>query len=216
MRTTSTFPGLTRRGHPGTLDAFIDQSGNGNSATQYQKGAVNLAITNQMGNGGMAVQKQGNSQYIDGNSYGGFAAIVQLASSNGSEAQQHQAGVFNVAGIIQGSDLSVAKQEQVSDKDGHPDDLLDLPNVAGIIQMEGVVFHRGNKAYQVQYYDGVSEYGNWAGALQVGGHNVSVQKQIGGNNLSGVDQHGLANEAYVSQTNGATPPAMGMSVPGPF
>jgi hypothetical protein len=200
----------------GTLDAFVLQTGMGNSSTQHQTGIRDLAIVYQDGNNGTAVQKQGNSNFMEGNAYSSLAVIIQQSSSNGSEAHQHQVGTWNVAGILQGSDESMAKQEQLSEKPTNPDNLLDLPNVAGIVQQEGFIFDEGNEAYQVQYYDGESEYGNWAGALQIGGHNVSTQIQHGGNNLSGVLQVGLGNEAFVQQSNGNAPPAGAMNMPVPF
>jgi len=189
----------------GTLDAFVLQTGNGNRARQYQTGMRDLAIVYQDGRNGTAVQKQGNSQFMEGNAYSSLAVIVQESSSKGSEAHQHQVGTWNVAGILQGADDGIAKQEQLSDLKTNPDNLLDLPNVAGIVQ-EGLGFlDEDNEAYQVQYYDGESTYGNWAGALQIGGDNISTQLQYGGNNLSGVLQIGLGNEAYVRQSNGAVP-----------
>jgi hypothetical protein len=200
----------------GTLDAFVLQTGFNNSATQYQTGIRDLAIAVQTGSNGTAVQKQGNSDFMDGNSYSALAVIVQLPTADNSAAHQHQVGQWNVAGVLQGADDGIAKQEQLSDKSTNPHNIpFDLPNVAGIVQSEGVWFDSGNEAYQIQYYDGVSTYGNWAGALQVGGGNISTQIQHGGNNLSGVSQHGLGNEAYVSQTNGNDPAAgrMTMDVP---
>ncbi|TFH23456.1 MAG: hypothetical protein E4H10_12110 [Bacteroidia bacterium] len=192
---------------PGTLDAFALQTGNGNESMQHQKGMRDVAIVLQMGDDGTAVQKQGNSAYLDyRNAYSSYAAIVQLSHSDDSKAEQHQAGVWNIAGIIQGSDRSIAKQEQLSDKTSDPSNIpFDLPNVAGIVQEELGFLKKDNKAYQVQYYDGVSAVGNWAGALQIGGGNVSTQLQYGGNNVSTVSQLGGNNEAYVEQTNGASP-----------
>ena len=191
---------------PGTLDAFVLQTGDRNEATQHQTGMRDLAIVYQDGRSGIAVQKQGNVERImDGNAYSSLAVIVQESSSKGSEAYQAQVGTWNVAGILQGADDGIAKQVQLSDKPTNPDNLLDLPNVAGIVQ-EGLGFlDEDNEAYQVQYYDGESTYGNWAGALQIGGDNISTQLQYGGNNLSGVLQIGLGNEAYVRQSNGAVP-----------
>jgi hypothetical protein len=200
----------------GTLDAFVLQTGSGNRAKQYQTGMRDLAIVYQDGRNGVAVQKQGNSQFMEGNSYSALAVIVQESSSKGSEAYQHQVGTWNAAGILQGADDGIAKQEQLSDKTTNPSHIpLDLPNVAGIVQEELGFFKKDNEAYQVQFYDGVSTYGNWAGALQLGGGNVSTQIHHGGNNLSGVLQIGAGNEAYVKQSNG-TPPAEGrmtMAVP---
>ena len=201
---------------PGTLDAYSLQTGDGNLSRQYQKGMRDVAIVLQFGDDGIAVQKQGNSQFMeDRNAYSSVAAIVQLSSADESEAYQHQAGVWNVAGIVQASDESIAKQEQLSDKADDPSNIpFDLPNVAGIAQTGLGFLNEGNEAYQVQYYDGVSAVGNWAGALQIGAENTSVQRQFGGNNVSGVFQLGGGNEAFVEQTNGATPSTpMTMPVP---
>lgn len=188
--------------HPGPLVAYTFQSGTNNSSTQYQKGMIDLAIVVQEGENGTAIQKQGNNGFGSDLSFGGLAIIGQVSSSKGSEAEQKQSGAWNVAGILQGSDKSEARQLQVSEKEGHIGSLLEMPNVAGIIQMEGFGYTKGNEAYQVQYYDGTSPYGNWAGALQVGGHNVSYQTQVGGNNASGVVQMGDGNNSDVFQSNG--------------
>jgi len=189
----------------GTLEAYVFQTGVSNEALQKQKGKSNLAIATQLGDNGGATQLQGNTPLADGKAAFALAAIVQLPDADGSYAEQHQVGVYNVAGIVQQSNLSKANQLQVTDETNtNP-----LPNVAGIVQTKGIfgVAINNNQAYQVQYYDGVSTYGNWAGALQMGGHNYSYQTQIGGNNFSGVTQLGYGNTATVSQTNGATAPA---------
>ena len=188
--------------HPGPLVAYTFQSGSGNSSTQYQKGMIDLAIVVQEGEKGTAIQMQGMNGFGTETSFGAVAIIDQVNTSKGSEAVQKQSGAWNVAGILQGSDKSHAGQLQVSDKAGHIGNPLEMPNVAGIIQMEGFGYTKGNEAYQVQYYDGTSPYGNWAGALQVGGHNVSYQTQVGGNNASGVVQMGDGNNSDVFQSNG--------------
>lgn len=192
--------------HPGPLVTYAFQDGINNSSNQEQYGKINLAIVAQAGENGTAEQYQGRSQYEAGKSFGGLAIIDQLASAKGSEAEQHQVGAWNVAGIMQGSDKSQARQLQISDMEGHIGSPLEMPNVAGIIQMEGATT-KGNEAYQVQYYDGTSPYGNWAGAVQVGGHNVSLQMQAGGNNASGVLQVGDGNNSSVMQSNGAVMPS---------
>jgi hypothetical protein len=160
---------------------------------------------NQAGENGTAIQKQGMSDYKGGHGYGNLAIIDQLSTAKGSESEQQQVGAWNVAGIMQGSDKSQARQLQISDKDGHIGSPVEMPNVAGIFQMEGATT-KGNEAYQVQYYDGTSPYGNWAGAVQIGGHNTSMQVQAGGNNVSGVLQVGDGNNSDVWQSNGATLP----------
>ena len=195
-------------GTDGTLEAYVLQTGWGNSSLQHQKGMQNLALVLQSGNRGTAIQKQGKSVLAGEKSYGAYAAIVQLPSAYKSLAEQHQAGVWNVAGIVQGSDESTAKQLQVSSLDVDPSNIpWDLPNVAGIVQMEGSWFKKDNEAFQAQYYDGVSTYGNWAGVYQRGGGNSSNQTQVGGNNLSAVSQDGLGNNANVVQTNGLPIPS---------
>jgi hypothetical protein len=70
--------------------------------------------------------------------------------------------------------------------------------------LEGPAGHKGNEAYQVQYFDNTTPYGNWAGALQVGGQNYSMQVQAGGNNASGVIQVGNGNHSDVTQTTGGS------------
>jgi len=193
--------------HPGPLVAYTFQPGTYNSSTQQQKGMIDLAIVYQNGDYGTALQNQGMSSYgIDGKAYGSLAVIGQIGSAYGSEAEQEQHGAWNVAGIIQGSDYSQARQLQVSDQEGHINNLLEMPNVAGIIQLEGAHTHN-NEAYQVQYFDGSTQYGNWAGVFQMGGHNTSMQQQVGGNNASGVIQVGIGNNSDVRQTStGASMP----------
>jgi hypothetical protein len=191
--------------HPGPLVAYAFQSGTNNSSVQKQEGMIDLAIVNQAGENGTAIQKQGMSDYKGGHGYGNLAIIDQLSTAKGSESEQQQVGAWNVAGIMQGSDKSQARQLQISDKDGHIGSPVEMPNVAGIFQMEGATT-KGNEAYQVQYYDGTSPYGNWAGAVQIGGHNTSMQVQAGGNNVSGVLQVGDGNNSDVWQSNGATLP----------
>ncbi len=182
--------------HPGPLVAYTFQPGTGNSATQKQEGMIDLAIVVQEGEKGVALQKQGMSDYKGGNAYGSLAIIAQLPSAKASEAEQQQVGAWNVAGIIQGSDKS---------QDGHIGGLIEIPNVAGIIQVEGATT-KGNEAYQVQYYDANTVIGNWAGAYQEGGHNYSMQVQAGGKNASGVIQVGDGNHSDVWQSNGAVLP----------
>lgn len=194
-------------GPDGTLEAYVLQTGIGNESDQAQKGMQDVAIVVQSGIGGEAVQKQGNTPLAGGEAYASYAAIVQLPMAFDSKAEQHQTGKWNVAGIIQGEGKHTAQQLQVSRSHVDPSNIpLDLPNVAGIIQVDGSMMFR-NTASQAQYYDGTSEYGNWAGAYQQGGGNMSNQTQVGGNNLSGVSQVGGGNAANVVQTNGPTVPS---------
>lgn len=187
--------------HPGPLVAYTFQPGLNNSSTQMQEGIIDLAIVYQEGENGTAIQKQGMSDIVPGHdAYGSLAIIGQLSSAKGSEAEQQQVGAWNVAGIIQGSDNSQARQMQKSGMSGHVASPFEMPNVAGIIQVEGLAGHKNNEAYQVQYFDNTTPFGNWAGAYQEGGGNYSMQEQVGGNNLSGVIQVGNGNHSDVTQT----------------
>jgi len=192
--------------HLGPLVSYTHQSGDRNASVQKQKGLINLAIVAQAGNDGSASQFQGTSEHVpDEYSYGAVAAIVQLPGADFAVAEQHQVGAFNAAGIIQNSDESFAGQLQISDQDEHISNLLETPNVAGIIQ-DGST-SSGNEAYQVQYYDNVTDFGNWAGAYQNGGDNYSMQVQAGGQNASGVIQVGDGNVSNVTQSHhGASVP----------
>lgn len=187
--------------HIRPLVAYTFQPGTGNSSTQMQKGNADLAIVYQDGTNGVAIQKQGNNGYGSDEAYASVAIIGQLSDANKSEAEQLQVGSWNVAGIVQQSDKSEARQLQKNDGVDHAFGPLDLPNVAGIIQVEGAGGHKGNEAYQVQYFDGSRDYGNWAGAYQEGGQNYSMQVQAGGNNASGVIQVGHDNHSDVTQTS---------------
>jgi len=188
--------------HPRPLVAYTFQPGTGNSSTQMQKGNIDLAIVVQGGTNGTAIQKQGMNDYGSDEAYASLAIIDQLGSANASYAEQLQEGSWNSAGIIQGSDKSTAGQLQKSKQSVHLTGIDELPNVAGIIQLEGAAGHKNNEAYQVQFFDGTvtTPYGNWAGVYQQGGQNFSVQGQFGGNNASGVIQVGNGNHSDVTQT----------------
>jgi hypothetical protein len=190
--------------HIRPLVAYTFQPGTGNSSEQVQNGNIDLAIVYQEGTNGVAVQKQGMNGYESNEAYASLAIIGQLSSANKSEAEQLQEGAWNVAGIIQGSDKSHARQLQVSEEVDHLSSPMEIPNAAGIIQMEGAAGHKGNEAYQVQYFDNTTPYGNWAGAYQEGGKNYSMQVQVGGNNASGVVQVGNGNHSDVTQTTGGS------------
>lgn len=187
--------------HIRPLVAYTYQPGTGNSSLQKQNGNIDLAIVVQEGTNGTAIQKQGMNGYGSNEAYSSLAIIGQLSDANLSEAEQLQVGSWNVAGIIQQSDRSQARQLQKSEQTDHLSSPIEMPNVAGIIQVEGLAGHKNNQAYQVQYFNGTTDFGNWAGVYQEGGQNYSVQEQFGGNNASGVIQVGNGNHSDVTQTS---------------
>jgi len=185
----------------GTLDADVDQIGDGNDAVVKQQGLWLNAKTQQNGDNGNAIQNQGMTKYSRKAALLSDANILQRTGvDRGSTAEQHQAGWQNDADIDQNAERSWANQVQVNDKK----DLLihrgwDV-NQAYIKQFGG----ENNVAHQMQYFEKRARP-NIANAVQNGDNHYSEEVQIGGFNDSDVHQIGDGNKVNVYQNTNNVP-----------
>lgn len=167
--------------------AYINQSGDENTAEQHQDGWSNDAWIYQSGSGNTATQNQV--------SWVSDAYINQ--SGDGNTAAQDQSGNLNSADITQSASESEATQTQVS-SGARASAVYDPLNDAVIIQMTGT----GNVATQMQTMpSGVATdiLPNYAYASQDGSSLTVSQIQTGGNNWSSAVQSGSGHNATLTQ-----------------
>ncbi|WP_320112646.1 hypothetical protein [Draconibacterium orientale] len=168
--------------------AYINQSGDYNSADQHQDGWSNEATIYQEGDGNTATQDQ--------TSWVSDAYISQSGDDN--TATQDQSGKLNSASIDQSASESSATQTQVS-LGSRASAVYDPLNDAEIIQMTGT----GNTATQMQTMPaGVATdiLPNYAYASQDGSSITATQTQTGGNNWSSAIQSGSGHTATLTQS----------------
>ncbi|WP_319480861.1 hypothetical protein [uncultured Draconibacterium sp.] len=173
--------------------AYINQSGDDNSADQHQDGWANEATVYQEGSGNTATQNQV--------AWVSDAYISQ--SGNDNTATQDQSGKLNSASIDQSASESGATQTQVS-SGARASAVYDALNDAEIIQMTGT----GNTATQMQTMpSGVATdiLPNYAFASQDGSSITATQTQTGGNNWSSAVQAGSGHTATVTQSQTLIP-----------
>ena len=167
---------------PGELQAFINQAGNGNSATQIQGPHGQMGFTKassyQEGNSNTSLQMQVK--------YGNEAYVVQ--TGNGNSASQGQdtelpadaEGSMNYALVHQSGNTNVAEQEQ----HGWTNNL------------QAYQSGNGNIAYQEQT---AVSWVTDAYLVQSGNSNNATQLQNGNLNSAYIDQQSNGNTAYQDQ-----------------
>ena len=182
--------------YQGKSYAFIDQSGFANFASQNQKKFGNSATILQPGWENKAEQGQDADLVDDYVGSNNTALIIQAGLGN--DAFQHQVGESNTATIIQPGILNLARQNQ---------DFLSNKNTATITQKgatneayqtqigmlnEAEIDQPGNNNYFTQTQL-LSSY-SYAYGIQAGKDNEGSQTQSGSDNDAQMDQSGNDND----------------------
>lgn len=175
-------------GPQGIAEAYVEQSGNGNDATQVQGPDNKLGsawmLTVQTGDGNTSEQEQ-NSYYNE--------AFINQTGKRGIAKQYQDRGLpvgyegatSNLAIIDQGGEENEAYQIQ----NGHANDVYSFQT------------GKGNYSHQIQGNEAATSWVGLAIVNQTGDKNDADQSQYGSVNNAFITQTSNDNEATQSQTN---------------